>query len=82
MTWGDAEVRSVICWQVRYQGRCKVPKYTYTYDKPLSLQIVASNRAEADERFKLLNEKLLKLIYEEKGLIFDKGQHIRVDETL
>jgi len=58
-----------------------MPRYTYTYDKPLSLQILASSKAEADEKFEVFDKKLLKIVYEEKGITLDKGEHIHVVET-
>ena len=56
-------------------------KYTFTYDRPLSLQVLASNSSEADEKLKRLNNKLLTLMQDE-GFIFDKGERIRVDECV
>jgi hypothetical protein len=58
-----------------------MPKYTFTYDKPLSLQVLASNGSEADEKLRRLNDKLLTVMRDE-GFIFDRGEHIRVDESL
>lgn len=71
-----------VCAMVDCQARRKMPTYRYTYDKPLTLQIRASTRAEADEKFTVFNKKLLKIIYEEKGISLDKGTQIQVDEAI
>ena len=62
------------------KGEVQMSKYIFTYDKPLSFQTLASNSAEANERFTRFNEKLLELVYSEGLSTIDKGTHVRVEE--
>jgi hypothetical protein len=56
-----------------------MPKFTYTYSEPLSLETTANNRAEAEARLERFNQKLIELAHE-MHFMLKKGDRIKCDE--
>lgn len=55
-------------------------KYKYTFEGPFTLEMLAANQADADQRLREFNDKLNLLTYEMR-LIVQRGQAITCTES-